>query len=528
MPAEIEPGQVLAGKYEIQSTLGEGGMGLVLAAYDTRLERRVAIKLLRPELASNKEACERFVREARAAAKIQSEYVARVIDVDLSSDEMPLLVMEYLEGRDLEHVIAERGPLPVEDVALWIIQACDAIADAHAQRIVHRDLKPANVFLARQAGGAESVKVLDFGISKQATSGAANLSLTRTSALMGSPLYMSPEQMRSTRDVDTRTDIWALGAILHEALSGNPPFLGETITQLSANVLLEEPERLEVLRPDLPAGLGEVVWRALRKDPAQRYTHVGELAFELLPFAPRSAAAIVERIQRVLLASGLVQEAFVVSAPPAERASLRATGQATVPPSPPLGASIAAKARTLANFVQTGDSEARKPAPLGRAVVALALLAGVAALLVWRSPPATAARPATGVVLAAPAPGAAPLAAPALAASVQPAPMLEPGASLTSRAAADSVAAMPSAPEGAASVLPTPAPAPAHAPARAIQAAAAGGTRGGSPAAAGKRAAATPKPSVTSTTTTTSRRATTSTESSTYSGSFKSKFGSRK
>jgi eukaryotic-like serine/threonine-protein kinase len=521
MAAEIEPGQVLAGKYEIQSTLGEGGMGLVLAAYDTRLERRVAIKLLKPELASNKEASERFVREARAAAKIQSEYVARVIDVDLSSDEMPLLVMEYLEGRDLEHVIAERGALPVADVALWIIQACDAIADAHAQRIVHRDLKPANVFLARQAGGAESVKVLDFGISKLATTGAADLSLTRTSALMGSPLYMSPEQMRSTRDVDTRTDIWALGAILHEALSGNPPFLGETITQLSANVLLEEPERLDTLRPDLPAGLGDVVWRALRKDPAERYTHVGELAFALLPFAPPSASAIVERIQRVLLGSGLVQESFMI-APLAEGASVRAGGHAaTLPPSPPLGASIAAKARTLANFVQTGDSEARKTAPLGRAIVALGLLAGAAGLLVWRSPPATAARPAAGAVLA----------APSSAASGVPAPLIEPGPSPASRAEVNTVEGLPSAPEAAASVAPTPAPLPTHVPARVTHAAASGGTRGGSPATSGKRAAAaTSQPSVSSTktTTTTTTRRVTSTESSTYSGSFKSKFGSRK
>jgi serine/threonine-protein kinase len=515
MAAEIEPGQVLAGKYEIQSTLGEGGMGLVLAAYDTRLERRVAIKLLKPELASNKEASERFAREARAAAKIQSEHVARVIDVDLSSEETPLMVMEYLEGRDLEHVIAERGPLPVADVALWIIQACDAIADAHAQNIVHRDLKPANVFLARQAGGAESVKVLDFGISKQATIGGTNLSLTRTSALMGSPLYMSPEQMRSTRDVDTRTDIWALGAILHEALAGNPPFEGETITQLSANVLLEEPKRLDALRPELPAELADVVWRALRKDPTERCAHVGELAFALLPFAPSSAASIVERIQRVLIGAGLVREAFVTSRPSvAERASSRANGVAvTVPSSAPLGASLAAKARTLANFVQTSENEpARKPAPLGRAFAALGLLAAVATLLVWRSPPATSARAAAAPVQTAPA-------MPPIAPSVAAAP------SVTAAPRAADVATAPSAPEAAASAAPTPAPAATHVAARSTRgAAAAGATRA---PAAGKRASSSS--SVTSTkTTTTARKVATSTESTTYAGSFKSKFGSRK
>jgi eukaryotic-like serine/threonine-protein kinase len=518
MAAAIEAGQLLGGKYKILRTLGEGGMGVVLAAEDIRLERTVAIKLLRTELASHQEAAERFVREARAAVKIQSEHVARVLDVDLTPDQTPMMVMEYLEGQDLEHAINERPPLAVQDVALWVIQACDAIAEAHAQRIVHRDLKPANIFLARQPGGGESVKVLDFGISKRATVG-GDLSLTRTSALMGSPLYMSPEQMRSTRDVDTRTDIWALGAILHEALCGRPPFEGETITQLSANVLLEEPTRLDALRPDLPEGLADVVWRALRKNPAERFAHVGELALALLPFAQRGAATNIERIRRVLLGAGIVQASFATSDAPAPgaAASLRSTGHGTtVPPSPPLRASLAAKARTLANFVQTGESQPpKKPAPLWRAFAALGVLAALAALLLGR-PPLTERAAASSA--------AAPLAAPALeAVPVQPiASQAAPPPAPPAAVLLESEPAAPLTP-GAASAVPSAVPA-------AIGVAAAGAAK--RPAASGTRRAAPVASSSVSTSktavsTTTTRRETT-TESSTYSGTFKSKFGSRK
>jgi serine/threonine-protein kinase len=504
MAEAFEAGQVIGGKYEILRTLGEGGMGVVLAARDVRLERTVAIKVLRPELASNKEAAERFVREARAAVKVLSEHVARVIDVDLDSSETPIMVMEYLEGQDLEQAIAERAPLAVADVALWVIQACDAIAEAHAQQIVHRDLKPANVFLARQPGGAEIVKVLDFGISKQVASGAANLSLTRTSALMGSPLYMSPEQMRSTRDVDTRTDIWALGAILHEALAGHPPFEGETITQLSANVLLEEPTRLDALRPDLPPRLADIVWRALRKTPAERFSHVGELALELMPFAPAHARAHVERIERVLVGAGLAPAAFIArgSAPPAPRRAL-ADGDRFEPARP----SIAARARTLANFVQTGESEpARKQAPLWRAFAALGVLAALAVLLL-RSPPArlaasaSAARPRAAASLTPPVP-AAPTPEPAAVASVAPpvALAIEPEPTHD-------------APRGAGA---SPAAAKLVVTRHAATA----------PKNAASGAGVTSKASSASSIGTT-RRVTT-TESSTYSGTFKSKFGSRK
>jgi serine/threonine-protein kinase len=295
-------------------------MGIVVEAYDTSLERRVAIKFLLPEFAKHPEATLRFMREARAAAKIQSEHVARVIDVSKLDTGSPYMVMEFLEGSDLEQVIDAAGPLSMEDAALYVIQACEALAEAHAHGIIHRDLKPANLFLAQQAGGSRKIKVLDFGISKalSATDPALLGSLTRTSSMMGSPLYMSPEQMKSARDVDLRTDIWALGVILYEALTAQTPFIGSSIPEISAKILLEDPRPLALFKPNLPQALIDVVARALRKQPELRFPNVGELAMALLPFAPNRARNNVERIIRVLSAAGLTQGEFLASLAPGD------------------------------------------------------------------------------------------------------------------------------------------------------------------------------------------------------------------
>jgi serine/threonine protein kinase len=557
MPLPIEPGQVLAGKYQVERVLGEGGMGVVLLAQDLRLERHVAIKFLLPELARQKEASARFLREARAAVKIQSEHIARVIDVDTMADETPYMVMEYLEGKDLERTIAERGALAVSEVCSWVIQACEAIAEAHSQRIVHRDLKPANLFLARQSG-AEIVKVLDFGISKQAAQAGPSPSLTRTSAMLGSPLYMSPEQMRSTRDVDTRTDIWALGTILHEALSGKPPFEGESIPQLSAQILLDEPARLDTLRSEVPKALADIVWRALRKDPADRFANVGELALALLPFAHRRAHTNFERIQRVLSASGLLTQPLVFSDPPAPAPSesagqnVRITGhEATVPPSAPAPAALAAqvntaprslppKGRTLANFGQTSDNPERRPSRARWAFAALGvLLVGGAGAAFFKGAPPTAHTTPVGpaaVATMSPEPNKAAAAAEPAA---LPANIAEPP---PQSVAADVVGAAPNA-EAAPNVAESSAAASASSASSESAAAATGAVAAAvtkSPAAAASVKAAAkparPRPTAarlgsvnasSTTTTTTSTRHTTS-ESSTYSGTFKSKFGSRK
>src|SRR3954470_13666053 len=213
--APVQEGEILAGKYRVERVLGVGGMGVVVAATHLQLDERVAIKFLVPDALSSDEAVARFAREARAAVKIKSEHVARVIDVGTLDNGAPYMVMEYLEGGDLSRVLQAQGPLPVEDAVEYVLQACEAIAHAHVLGIVHRDLKPANLFLTKRNDGSQSVKVLDFGISKvlSGNSGASSsdAAMTRTRAVMGSPLYMSPEQMTSTRDVDGRTDIWALG-----------------------------------------------------------------------------------------------------------------------------------------------------------------------------------------------------------------------------------------------------------------------------------------------------------------------------
>jgi serine/threonine protein kinase len=302
----VVEGDVIAGKYVVQKLLGKGGMGAVVAAHHAQLDQRVAIKFLLPEALEVPEAVARFTREARAATKIQSEHVVRIIDVGSLESGVPYMVMEYLSGRDLAALVREQGPLPVETVAEYLLQACEALAEAHAIGIIHRDLKPANLFLVSRMDGTPLVKVLDFGISKltsQSSSG-PDLGLTKTSASMGSPLYMSPEQMCSARDVDPRTDVWALGVVMYELLAGIPPFNGESLPELCAKVLQESEAPLRSVRPDLPPAAESIVARCLRKAPADRFANVAELAVALGELAPSHALPSVRRICAIIEAAG--------------------------------------------------------------------------------------------------------------------------------------------------------------------------------------------------------------------------------
>lgn len=286
MGAGVQVGDVLAEKYEVTRILGMGGMGVVAAAHHRELDKPVALKFMHEEVA-DEQAIDRFLREARAAARLQSEHVGHVLDVGRRADGVPYLVMEYLEGRDLAQISEQRGPLDVAEVVEYILQACEAMAEAHALGIVHRDLKPRNLFVAMRPDGRPLVKVLDVGISKEQLVPGPDV----THAALGSPAYMSPEHVRSARAVDPRADIWSLGVILYQLLVGSLPFAGATITDVIFRVMIDPAPPLAAARPDLPPGLVAVIERCLEKDRAKRFDSVAALAYELMPFAPARARA---------------------------------------------------------------------------------------------------------------------------------------------------------------------------------------------------------------------------------------------
>ncbi|RYZ64217.1 MAG: serine/threonine protein kinase, partial [Proteobacteria bacterium] len=239
LPDGLAPGTLVAGKFRLERLLGEGGIGLVFAATHIELDERVALKFMRPEMMQNTDIVERFAQEARAAARLKTEHVARVLDVG-KHGATPFMVMELLQGRDMQRVVIDDGPMPFELAVELLIQACEALAEAHGRGIVHRDVKPENLFVVER-DGMQHLKVLDFGISKVALSGKisdVDLTSRRTVSIMGSPYYMSPEQIRSTRDVDHRADIWSLGASLFEATTGHTAFPdGREFTELMFDIV---------------------------------------------------------------------------------------------------------------------------------------------------------------------------------------------------------------------------------------------------------------------------------------------------
>jgi len=298
---DLQPGTVLADKYRVERVIGRGGMGVVVAARHLRLEQTVAIKLLQTESIGDPVAVERFLREARAAAHIESEHVARVFDVGVLDPSVPYIVMEFLSGKDLSDRETCATATP-RDIVDWVMQACEAVAEAHAHGIVHRDLKPANLFLAKRLAGPPIVKVLDFGLAKappsDATEGPAWQ--TQSFAVMGTPRYMSPEQMRSAKQVDERTDIWAMGAVLFEMLAGKPAFDAQSLAELCAMVAADPLPSLRALRPEVPEGLERVVRWCMEKRPEDRPRTMAVLAEALVPFGSEHAAASTERIRSVL------------------------------------------------------------------------------------------------------------------------------------------------------------------------------------------------------------------------------------
>jgi serine/threonine-protein kinase len=283
-----QPGDVLSDKYTIVSVISEGGMGVVYEATHKRIGQRVAIKILHPDMRKTPEYAEyveRFEREARAAGNLKSRHAVRVLDVAETPKGLPYMVMDFLEGHDLQHELAERGPLPIEEAVEYLLQTCAAMAEAHDMGIVHRDLKPANLFMCQDEGEV-IVRVLDFGISKKV---GGDSSVTTTETSIGTPLYMSPEQVRSARTVDPRADIWSLGVIAYEMLAGKTPFTGESPTATIAAIVADEVPPLRATRPEIPEELARVVHQALQKDVTNRYADIRTFAAALTPFAPATS-----------------------------------------------------------------------------------------------------------------------------------------------------------------------------------------------------------------------------------------------
>jgi len=435
----VQKGQVVGGKYAIDALIGSGAMGYVVSAVHVELGQSVALKFLRPELVSNPTLVARFATEARAVAKIRSEHVARVFDVGVLDNGAPFIVMELLTGSDLAKVLAERARITAEAAVGYILQACEALAIAHACGIVHRDIKPENLFLAKTMQGPDVIKVLDFGISKLALTGSAidcGLPLVRTVAPLGSPVYMSPEQIRGSSDADARTDVWSVGCVLYELLAGRAAFDAASITQLCAAILEQPAPSLRQIRGDIPPALDAVVARCLEKEREQRYPDVAELALALLPFAAAGARVSVERCCHILRKPPLPESAD-------RRQTSTWDGEST-------GLSLRPATLDRAHLVATaveGELEpVRRPVRQGFGVVAGALFTFALALAFWGLRPSMVEpRKAAASMESTHAPPA----------SALPSGALPPGATLGAISPANP-AAVSASPPSASATLPAP------------------------------------------------------------------------
>ncbi len=459
MSAPVSIGETLAGKYTVERVLGVGGMGVVVAAKHIHLGERVAIKFLLPHALVRPDVVERFLREGKAAAKMKSEHIARVRDTGTLDSGAPYLVMEYLDGQDLSALLRDKGTLPMEVAVDYVLQACEALADAHAAGVIHRDLKPGNLFLARRNDGTTAIKIIDFGISKLGVTGEPGApesgagEMTQTAMMMGSPFYMAPEQMASARDVDARSDIWSLGIILHTLLTGTPPFKAPSVMEIFELILAGAPPLRRAL-PTAPEGLEAILLKCLQRDRAQRYDNVAELAAALVPFGPAGARESADRSARILRVNSGKGSS---PPPPLEPPRLAGSGTPAAlvdgkPLEPPAAASLPEAPIAGKSTSTTGDANASQgpwnrtgePAPrrssrsilaIGGAV-AVAVAAGIFAFTRSASPPSSAVSPTAepAITAAATAPAAATSPRDALAPTVAPA-VVAPSATATATAA---------------------------------------------------------------------------------------------
>ena len=462
----VSEGDLLADKYRIERLMGEGGMGHVYSAIHERLGLRVAIKILSPTLCQSDDAVRRFSREARASVRIQSEHVARVLDVGQLESGAPYMVMEFLSGNDLAHELKQRGPLPIQEAVQYVLQASEAVAEAHALGVIHRDLKPANLFLTRRPDNSPLVKVLDFGIAKAIApeQGAFEPapSLTATHSFLGSPAYMSPEQVRTPKSVDMRSDIWSLGTILYELLLGELPFRGSNALDLLAAVASDPMPSVRERRADVSPELEAVIAKCLEKKPNDRYQSVASFAQALAPHAPPASLQLVSRISGIqrtpsagALASGPFADGGTLRSTPSRRpdAELSSTHPSITPPT--------GEKHTITDF---GRSQAAKPTSRSRLLLAAgaggALLVVGLGVLASRAGSSTESQAVAASAAHVPEPPTPPVTAAPTGAPVVPAlPSVLPVASATGSAQAPASATASVAPRPArkAAVLaPTP------------------------------------------------------------------------
>jgi serine/threonine protein kinase len=428
-----QPGDTIDGKYALVRVLGTGGMGVVFEAEHLRLKQRCAIKMLSPEMLREADIIHRFEREARASALLKSPHVTRVTDVATTPDGVPYIVMELLTGHDLDGELQARGHVPYPLAVDYMLQACAAVAEAHAAGIIHRDLKPGNLFLAQDPDGV-MVKVLDFGISKMLEE---ESKLTSAGMTMGTALYMSPEQLRSAAQVDARSDIWSLGVILYELLCGQTPFTG-SLTQIAAAIVSDDAPDI-TRRCALPPELAAIVHRTLRRAPGERFANVPDLMAALIPFAPPDSLGVAVAVQI------------------SRRGSARQLPAVAVRPSSPAFATDEGAARTVARDVSTShahevntaarhDSSSRKLLIAALAVVTIVAAGGATAVgvVLFRRPgtahppiaagSATPTTATTSTTVGAGAPATADTAEPAAAGTIAPAATVTVTATATATA----------------------------------------------------------------------------------------------
>ena len=454
----LETGDVVGGKYRVEGVIGAGGMGHVFAARHLELERRVAIKVMLPEMLDHSDSVPRFIREAKAAGALRSEHAVRIFDTGRLESQAPYIVMEYLEGEDLVSRLMEGGALPVRDAIDYMLQACDAIAEAHAAGVVHRDLKPHNLFVTRGRDGEPFIKVLDFGLAKDLgpmKDAAKSGELTQTNVMLGSPLYMSPEQVRSSRDVDRRTDVWSLGATLYHLVAGVPPFVAPDVGLVCQLIQRGSFAPLSTHRPDAPRALETVIRRCLHSDLDARYQSIAELERALRDvLVPQPIVAPLEP-ETLPLPGG--------SRPPAPLPGI--TAQTSWVPGAPLPSVVVAvpvsapptTAPAIARQAAAGPSSGRSTL-VALAVATGALVAGVIVILFVRGR-AAAEADADPVAPDPPAATAAPSSLPVPVPVPLPLPVTEPAL-----LAAPARAPAPSAPSPAPAADPSETAAPKRDP----------------------------------------------------------------